>query len=412
MKRKAVSMALALLLIALTGLGTFTVNAAEDNLVELLEYGTVNNSGSNMFQFSTSVTVEIDVPMYTNLRYIDVTFMAHDGVAPTAVYVYYNGNNQGLTVKQISQDVYRAYGNIGGYYDSVYLSFYASGTQYYTIQSCKVSSLKTSFFNASAKFNVQIAGTYFPGTVGTLFESPHFDNSSGYMGIVPYQAEIEVTDTTKYDSVNLQFAVTYLSINSIRCTYGNVTVPFTVNFIDVNTNETYTYYFNNIGEEFSLHAYGKYIGSIEVDLSGIDRAAKTNLLVYFNGDGMSYGFTINVSSVMGTVYFADTSDATWWHRFTDFMSGLFNPDSSAADEFRDDASNQVGQLEDMNQQLEQIQRPSVDDIEMGVDSYVPQDELTSVSNQFRSFTQHPMILTMTMVSLTIALCGYVLYGKR
>lgn len=138
---------------------------------------------------------------------------------------------------------------------------------------------------------------------------------------------ITVNDITKFDKLHVQFASNYASIASVRVSYGSQTVPFEMNYIDLESNGTWINYFDNINSGYTVDSFGKCIAGITVDLSGIDRSKNYLLVIYFNGDFASnVGLYVNVSGIEGEVLFADTKDATWWNRFTSFMTGLFGSD--------------------------------------------------------------------------------------
>lgn len=386
-------------------------SAAEGNFIELLEYSTVDDSGSNMFYFTTSRTVTLDVPMYTPLKYVDLLFTASDYTAPSSVRISYNGAYTDLTVKAVTSNIYRAYGTISGYYDELLIQFNASGSQYYTLQSCKVSAVASSRISASATFNV--LANDFSQTVspGTLVEVP--GESIEYV-IFPYayQVSITVTEATDFDTLYIQGAINYGSINSIRCTYGSQVLPYTINYIDVEGNVDYKY--DADGRiDYDVSSYGKYIFGMEIDLSGIERNSNYYCMIYLGGDYSSAtGVTVNISSVEGSVNFADAKEVTWWNRFTEFMTNLFGGESQDADDYASDMESQSQEMQDAVDQLDQVTKPAVDDLDVSLGQYMDTETMEPVNGVLSSIFVNELIVTMLIICLTCALASYALFGKR
>lgn len=331
------------------------VSAVETNFMELLEYSTVNYSGSNRFTFTDTRIVKLDVPMYTPLRYIDIIFMADDFVQPTSVSVVYGDIDHNLQVKWITGDIYRAFGKISGLYEEVYIRFTADGTQSYTLQSCKVSAVTSSRGSCQASLEVQLNGVYYPGTIGTPFIRNPEDFYSAAHYSMGYQAQVTVKDATSFDLVHMQFASNYASISSVRCQYGTTTVPFTLNFIDIESDSSYFYYYENIGEGTLLQSYGKVIGSITVDLTGIDRSQDKYLIIIFNGEFTNNtGLYVNVSGIEGEVLLADTKEASWWSWAKDLLSNIKSLPERIAEELGKLYKPDQGKIQSVQQQSQEL----------------------------------------------------------
>lgn len=69
-------------------------------------------------------------------------------------------------------------------------------------------------------------------------------------------------------------------------------------------------------------------------------------------------------------------------------------------------------MEDMNQQMDEIERPPVEDLDMDIGDYVAPSDVSLVNSHFGAITNHSMVVTMLMLSLTVALVAYILFGKR
>lgn len=429
-KPKPLSFLLAILVLFAT-CGGIVAHAEEGSAwTELLEYSTVNDSGQNWFKYTSTATVSIPTPYSMRLTKIDLLITYPTSTAPTKVEVYYNGTYYALEMRRIDSNTSRVIGTIQqNFYSDVRIRFTRSSTavSYLEILSCRVSQIVNQEVVADAQ--VVVGNSYFP--TGTNIEvSGNEVSDTAYS-----QIRIDVADWMKYDTITIWGSATTMGLSSVRATVGTVGLPFEMSYIQtLATGETadytyrYTYnenysggggYGNGYGDINTAVEYnGKILFCITIDLSGVDRTLNYNgtahpMYVYLTGvyAGL-YGYSFNCQYVNGSIEIPDKTEVTWWNRFTKFMRDLMNPNSSEADAFQQDAEQQAGELEDMNQQLEQIQKPPVEDIQMGVDGYVSPSDVATVNSEFGNFTQHPMVLAMTMISLTVALVAYILYGKR
>ncbi len=385
--------------------------ADNDDMIELLEYTTVNDSGTNMFSFTTESTIELDVPQYSRLRYIDILFTTSNSVVPTSVSIRYNGIYTKLTIQTISAGTYRAYGTTNAYYDSLFLRFQASGstTKYYTILSCKVSLIPGNDFAASGSIYFDSDGDQGNFSVGTDI---NINPSMTTEAAGPYEARIDVSDWTKFDMVHLWGYSMDASIESISCILDDVPLPVDVSFLDVEAHS----YLNpedliGIGD---IAAYGRYLYTVSVDLSGVDRSRLTGpLSVTLTGNyDYSWGMTFNCQYISGSIYVADTSDASWWYRFTAFLSDLMQGDSSDADEQQSQIETQVGALEDAGEALQQVERPDLDAVDIDVSGDLSPTALAQVADFTGVFLGNELFSSIIFMVLTVSLVAWILYGKR
>ncbi len=388
----------------------FPASASDTGLLELLEYTTVNDSGTNMLYFTTQSTITLDVPQYTRLRYIDMTFTMSDNTAPTAVAVRYNSAYTNLKIVTLGAGTYRAYGSLtAGYYDEVYVRFTAAGSQYMTLLSCKVSQISSNNFLADASVDFSDAN----GSMGT-YDTGYLIAVNGFMetsASVPYQARIDVADWHKFDRLYVYGSVTDASINSIRVNVGTRSVNYTINFLDVEAGS----YLNpedliGIGD---IGSFGKYLYSIEVDLSDIPRTLTTSpLYVYVGGQyDAQYGMWFNCQYVSGGFDVADTTNVTWWGRFTAFMSSLFGGDTTDADNQQSTIESQVGELEQAGDVMADVTKPPVADLNMDATGQLDPVTLASVSTVFGIFFGSSIFGPVITMALILALVSYIIFGK-
>lgn len=429
LKRKIVSVFLALLLLASSGLGLLPAFAAEESAwVELLETETVNDSGNNLVTFSsTSTTFRIKTPQYMRCTKVDMLITHPSGYAPTSVKVRYNNVYYTLTMAKIDSCTTRVYGdNIPDnlYADLVFqINKSGSVSITYQILSCRVSSLTSKEFKATA-YSL-LYGEQYNTPFSFEYDNPDVDDMYG-----EYQFPIVVTDWQKFDKITISGSVGAMALNSVRCTIGGLGLPYEMNYAVSNISGSdansigwtemkyYSYDESYKGTtETEIFTYTEYLGkilfSITIDLSGVDRTSTEQLICYFTCLANEWlGYTIQITGVTGFVDIADTSDVSWWTRFKTFLTGLFDPDSPEAEDFQSSADQQGQQMEDLNEQLDSVTKPPVSDIETDLDDYVDPNALVIVNGNLAQLTNNSLIVAMLMISLIIALLSYILFGKR
>ena len=82
-----------------------------------------------------------------------------------------------------------------------------------------------------------------------------------------------------------------------------------------------------------------------------------------------------------------------------------NPSKDALDQ-------KTNELNEANKALEQATKPAVDDIDVDVDSYVSQSDISNYSSILAVPLSSNYILPLFIVSMTFVLVAYVFYGKR
>lgn len=434
---KAFTLALACTLI-ISVLLPVTANAAENSAwVELLETQTVNDYGDNLFTLAaTSGSFRIKTPQYMRLTKVDMLITHPSGKAPTAVNVRYNGVLYKLQLAKLDDYTTRAYGaNIPNtLYADIYFQFTKTGTASVTYQilSCRVSAVETQDFQADAEAVVRGSVHSFPSAITV----PGVTAGQG-VGLIPdEQIRIDVYDWMKFDMLTIWGSSLNMPITSIRATLGTKGLSITVSYME-NTSAGYWTEDDRMvsgsydpdalpsgagyyeGEEWSYmdteaKASGKWLYCITIDLTGVDRTATTApLYLYLTGmmeDAIGYTFTAQY--VSGSIFVADTTEASWWKRFTTFMTDLLGGDSTQGDQFADQMQEQSQQMQEAVNQMEEVTRPAVDDIEVSLDAYVDDQSMEAVGEIVNGFLGNPLVLAMVMISLVVSLAAYVIFGKH
>ena len=347
--KKLVSLALVVSLICVLAV---PVSAAEDNSVwiELLEYSSITSYGENWFSF-TGNTASFTIPVQSEKRLAKIDMLVWHQTAEriTAASVSKGSSTSSLTCLYIGPNISRVYGTIpNSYYDEITVSITKSQNSSATfgLLSCKVSPLTTTDFRCDAEFFIKEDGAY--------VECPgEYDyGGDGSVSTNDIQFPIIIYDWQKYDYITVTGSVLRVGLNSVRATIGEKGLPYEMTY--TSTNPTGEYVIRNYrysadldygGEDYTItgsetgvsqtYYSGKVLYNLTVDLSGVDRSSTTPLFIYFTGvSNGEYGYRVQVVGCTGSVCLADTSDLSWWQRFTSFMKGLF--DSEEGQESIDD----------------------------------------------------------------------------
>lgn len=414
--RKISSVLLAMVLVLVLAV---PVLAADDSAwIELLEFTSVNDSGQYIFSFTNSGTINFSLPQQMRLRRVDLLISIPANDLPSAVTVTANSQTFSLTVNKISSELIRVSGYVPNtLYTTLSIHFKKSTStrSYYQILSCKVSGIGMQEYQASA--DVAIENVIYPtGThIDLIGQTPDSHVA------LSYTTRINVYDWEKFDQLTVWGSVKWGSIDSVRATLATAGLAMETNYFQCNPSGSWSeimlehlpYTDTYLGDTQDTPSYGQYLYCITIDLTNVDRTSTEPIYIYMTGhyDSM-YGATFNCQYVNGSVYVADTSSMTWWQRFTSFMTGLFDSSSPEADQFQEDAADQGDALDSMNQKLNLVNKPAVGGIQMDAGKYVDATSTQYLTASFSSLTNNNLLISMMCIALTIALVGYILYGKR
>lgn len=398
-------------------------SAAEESAwVELLEYSTVNDSGSNWFRYNGTATVSIPTPYSMRLAKIDMLLTYPENTAPTSVEVIYNGVSYALGMWRINSTTSRVYGIIhNNFYTDVRLKFTRGGTStaYLEILSCRVSQLVTQ--EAVANAQVFVDNTYYP--TATNIEIPG-DSDPKYANInSDTTIRIDVQDWVKFDRLTIWGSASSLAVSSIRVNVGTLGVPFTVSYMTNVTSNEWSEWVTDYGGDTGAiltnpHYYGKSLYCVDIDLTGLDRTYNYNgspypMFIYLTGTfPADSGFTLNCQYVNGSIIVPDKSEVTWWNKFTTFLTDLFGGDASEADEFGSIMESQAGAMQDAVDELDQVTKPDVEDLDVSLDQYMDADAMEPVNGVLGAIFGNNIVVSMFLICLTCAFVSYALFGKR
>lgn len=387
---------------------------ADSGWIELLEFSAIHPNGENWFTMSGSTgSVSISVQGEKRLRKVDILLWNPTGQRPTAASCSVGTKTTNLEVFAIGANLTRIVGYLpDAFYENIRIDLKksTSSSQTYEVLSWKVTPVGVQEFLCDASVYMQSFGV--SGTYGVSYDIPlYFDSSESGSDGAAYLARIDVRDWEKYDSLSIWGSVTSASIESIRASIDTTALDYVVNFIDA---ESYEFAVDGDPTYWVTTEWGKYLFNITIDLSGVDRSlTQSPLLVYITG---SYDLTVqayfNCQYVNGSVTTADTSNVSWWYRFTTFMTSLFSPADSDAEDFGSVMESQAGAMEDAVDELDQVTKPDVDDLDISLDEYIDGDGMAPVNGVLTAIFSHDMVVTMLIITLTCAFASYALFGKR
>lgn len=391
MMKRCLSLFLAVALIVVLAVPVSADEGNEGGWIDLLETATVNDSGNNLITTAeTSTFFRIKTPQYMRLTKMDMILTHPSGQAPKAVKVRYNGGFYTLTMVKLDAYTTRVYGdNIPDtlYADVVIeLVRYGTSTATYEILSCRVTPLVKQDFPAEGTLSM-----YYGDPSPLALPNSFTVEGDGSVGAYEYKLiPVAITDWRKYDSVTIFGSISQMALNSFRAAIGNKGLPYDISYMEsiptgtdsqggffyeyVSGTETNYYNVEGVPDEFS-HEEGAAAGedwnssvvtyggavlyTITIDLRGIDRNTAGNLNCYFTcvaNPGIGYAF--NVQNVSGSIETADTTEITWWTRFTNFMNDLFgSKDSGALDDLEsssDSISDNASQIHDFEQSQQAV----------------------------------------------------------
>lgn len=430
MIRRILSLAIAVVIAVSAAIATVSASGDgnDSGWIELLETTSVAAYGSNKFTISgTSGNLKIDLQKETKLRKVDILLWNPTGQRPTSATITAAGKTNTLEIFGIGSNMTRIVGYAPDtWYNSITVSLKKSTStaQQYEVLSFKVSPVGVQEFVCDASVYIEGWGTY--GINQHIFIEPTDISEAAFT-----QIRIDVKDWYKYDTLTIWGSAQTLGITAIRASLDTLGLPFTVSYFqtlptgetteymyDYRYNENYSGgggYGSGYGDTSTAIEYGaKTLFCITIDLHGVDRTLTTSTLVcYITGTYYGlYGYTFNCQYANGSIKTAETEGLTWWNRFTSYMGELFNPDTTEVDEFGNEAEQKAEQMDDLNNQLQSVSRPNVNSIQTDVSTYISPQDMFLVTSNVSSLMNHQMILIPVMISLTIALVAYILYGKR
>lgn len=281
--------------------------------LDIMDYSTVNNSGSNFFSFSNTKTINIDIPNSYYTTYVEVIYNVTGGAVPTSVQNKWSTTLNNLTVENIGRGYYRAYGTVrvSTYYslDLVFTTGNASSTTYIEIISCIVRGNLTHFdINAAMTYSAySYTGTAYYYYTNTIpMNAVHITSDPTDYLNNQFELFIYASDWSKYDYLDFTVYCHVNSVTSITAGFGDIILPIYVSYLDNNSSAASDFIFN-----------------VRIDIRGLDRTSDDYPQLIVSGDcitnSASNSFTILSAGAMLDVDFSDPS-FPWYMKIYSHLS--------------------------------------------------------------------------------------------
>lgn len=454
---------------------TFNVSASSDFYsLNWLDYATLNDEGSNYINLTSNDGEFTYFSPFKERMYGSELLVKLSGTTDCVTslsVVDEDGTSYTAQKLHLGSGYYRFLWNCGGHVIESLTFQFTLNTDSTTF--CSVMQLRSSAYDVlyfSPKFDAHVHLTdangedeIFPFLNVNTFST--YDNE-GILSATSYRIDINMSDWKKYDYIDFNFSVTSSNIMSIYCVVNQkVVVPTTVNEIYSNSSGSLYLSYNctvscdltSVPKEglLTLIVRGAIspeeltnspFGCICSSVTGyIKSDSFTNPLYYWlaeltsNTSGLSAALGMinnainsfkqayntgvnNIIGFMGEFYdgvvtYINNLIRTIQQQFANlgtFLTNLFNPRGSldAPADLQDSLADQGGQLENIDQELNSVNKVEADDINMDISTIVNTNVSTSVLAGLSYVMGTPYIIKIFTLLFTFTIIGYILYGKR
>lgn len=212
-------------------------NVQNENLFNVLDYCTPNNSGGILATVPYHGTVEFDMGVNVPFYGFDCVIAVSGAGVPTNPRIEVNNTFLPLTLITIGPGLYRLYSsNLYGYAKSTFrLWFDNTDIMYVGFQTCKIKTVNVNVFTAASALRYSInAGTFkTKANAGSTVSTESFGSSAIHY---PYAAYVDLTDWKKYDYMEFYLEVNANSIDSIVASHNNKALPFSVSIYEMSSD--------------------------------------------------------------------------------------------------------------------------------------------------------------------------------
>lgn len=270
-----------------------SASASESSWLELLDYTTLRDSGSN--RGDTNQEIWYDLPFDMDLYAVDILIK----ITPTGPG-YPSGpsvNGISCTMDRITDSIYRIYGGSSALrpgQKSVALNFSSVPyPAYIEILSFRVSSVYREVYGD--------VGTIELDGITSTMTSPGVPVAVTKSSVSTYNGSVTFSSWRKYDSVGFRIGVMTDSISSIVVSYGGVPVSADISYFQLADNDRMYYL------------------SVIVDVSSMDKDISSPLLIDIDGNNTSSSvYSLELLEVVGYIDVASPSPLVF------FFNNLFS----------------------------------------------------------------------------------------
>lgn len=396
---------LALTLVVLVSSMIVPAKAAEmydSNFFNVLDYSTPNDSGGFDIWGTDFVSAKFTLPASFTRNYIDM--VVETSFYPATFTYKSSGFSMELTAEHITGSFWRIYGSLPSVGGSEFWIEVSGTGSYVVFRSVKLSLVPLEHTSTNA--TCIITSVDYSSTINYVptddVNYRIFSSSADYTENT-FTLMIYTDNWKKFDYVDFQFFLNVSEIVSVSATYGNTNLPISVSQFTGSALEGNSYYLN-----------------FRLDVRELDRSAATRPMVMITGKLNSNSQNmVDFVSCSGFVVGTDVNPLLyyfnlikkWIDNQTSAIVAAITGDQSSGDDFKNESSGLIADLDGISASMDSVERPSMDNINLGfVGDISGASSLMALS--FDTFTSVPWVSSLIMASITLALISYILYGKE
>lgn len=222
------------------------------------------------------------------------------------------------------------------------------------------------------------------------------------------QLDLYSEDWQKYDYIDFIVTMSCFSVTAISAFRDGVELPITYSMTDNSSTG---------GKTFTI--------LIRLDLRGLDRSNPSCPNIHIEGQQLpsEYNLVGVVSCVGGIitdnsnpfVYFftrirlSINNLSNWVAKIYQYVAG---DSSSKDDNFDDQVATKDEELNNLMQDMNAIEKPSIDSVQSDVSDIVSTDDIVLASQGLGSLMNNDIIFSLFSMSLIFCLASYVFFGKK
>lgn len=380
-----------------------------DLCYNLLDFSTMNDSGTNYIGSPVGgISFTYKNPFPCDIAYVDMLLNFSGGANPGSIHVGRSKTHTqySLTFENVSGNLWRAYGYINDYYESMLITLGNTKLSYVTVYSIRVFpvyNLNSVDFDASLNVYSESGSVNYTTTNGAV---------SFYLGAnghsiskdSPYGIRINIDDWKNFDIIDCIVFINGRNITSVSCYLADGTmVPFSCNQLTSPTSDV------------------DYTGNVlqfSCDFSNINKVlASGDLIIDIQGvyDSMSASLAY-VDNLKGYVKISSPSPLlSFWYNLKDLLIDIMGSDEDhkdSADEFDSVTNEQVDELGQISTVIGSVEAPDLSAVDMSVNAMVNPNVIAVSTSGLSSALSSQIILKIIIMAMTLGIAGFILYGKK
>lgn len=416
------------------------------DFIDLLDYTTVGTYNNFIWTVAGDNMVSIDMPSSGLVQYIDLLVESET----SDFEVYYqkpNGSEQLLTKSSIGNGLYRVYGTVSKWrVESVDLRLAYGVAGWINFLRADISMVSTSHFftPCSGLFEAMEFYEYLyrdPSTSDPAYIEDVFDGE--LEADTAFTLTMEVPLWRNFDYIDIELALLTEEITSISAYYGDIVLP-----VDVSE-------YSGAADDRSQR-----IVTMRVDMRGLNKQLEDKYgnplepVFYVSGNlSPLKTFKVHILNCSGYVitndvnplyyyfrdlgnrisgFFSDLGDsfASQFDGLKSHLSGLVqsvidaiydaNSDDPSGDvtvpteteATEDPVATQESVMEDLVDQMDDVTKPSIDDVEADISDIADADSLVLATSGLGVLMENSILAPVFTLCLIFSVASYVLFGKR